>query len=152
MGQPLAIVTSQWPIVPTGIYGRMNIFAYFPLHFPTPMFQHGASLVSVMSKMNPLTLSLQGLSYPGLNWSRSWLLMPWLLVSPGHQQSWYWLCETGRTLFYMRKDLNYYVLSVWRKDMICRYIFMFPMNILACKGLRTNDINTSHGLDNMLMN
>ena len=23
MGQPLTIVTSQWPIVPTGIYGRM---------------------------------------------------------------------------------------------------------------------------------
>ena len=25
MGQPLAIVTSQWPIVPTGIYGRMML-------------------------------------------------------------------------------------------------------------------------------
>ena len=23
-----------------------------------------------------------------------WLLMPWLLVSPGHQPSWYWLCTT----------------------------------------------------------
>ena len=94
MGQPLAIVTSQWPIVPTGIYGRMmlrsarvkeiaitretlnclahcsggwkveimstnlyivigwpitacwfNILVYFPLHFRTPVFQHGASLV-----------------------------------------------------------------------------------------------------------
>ena len=25
MGQPLAIVTSQWPVVPTGIYGRMML-------------------------------------------------------------------------------------------------------------------------------
>ena len=25
IGQPLAIVTSQWPIVPTGIYGRMML-------------------------------------------------------------------------------------------------------------------------------
>ena len=25
MGQPLSIVTSQWPIVPTGIYGRMML-------------------------------------------------------------------------------------------------------------------------------
>ena len=23
-------------------------------------------------------------------WSISWLLMPWLLTSPGHQQPWYW--------------------------------------------------------------
>ena len=109
MGQTLAIVTSQWPIVPTGIYGRMmlrsarvkgiaitgeamncfardfiilhivvelfiahygtlrdqtiytrfglendksisylswlNIFVYFSLHFRTPVFQHGVSLV-----------------------------------------------------------------------------------------------------------
>ena len=22
-----------------------------------------------------------------------WLLMPWLLVSPGHQQSWHWICK-----------------------------------------------------------
>ena len=25
MGQMLAIVTSQWPIIPTGIYGRMML-------------------------------------------------------------------------------------------------------------------------------
>ena len=95
MGQPLpiAIVTSQWPIVPTGIYGRMILrsarvegiaitlsclvymtsslcvyivvewfitahwetkqfihvlFVYFTYHFRTPVFQHGASLVSMI--------------------------------------------------------------------------------------------------------
>ena len=80
MGHPLAIVTSQWSIVPTGIYGRMmsrstqvkgiaiilwhmtwsfciswytgrpnnlhtfwvNLFVYFTYHFRTPVFQHGA--------------------------------------------------------------------------------------------------------------
>ena len=49
MGQPLAIVTSQWPIVPTGIYGRMIV--HFPLHFRTPVFQHRASLVIVIIKL-----------------------------------------------------------------------------------------------------
>ena len=33
--------------------------------------------------------------------------MPWLLVSTGHQQPWYWLFEIGRSLSYMRKDFNY---------------------------------------------
>ena len=27
------------------------------------------------------------------NKSTPWLLMPWLLVSPGHQQPWCWLCS-----------------------------------------------------------
>ena len=35
-----------------------------------------------------LTLKVQGLSYLGLTKSISWLLMPWLLASPGHQQPW----------------------------------------------------------------
>ena len=30
-------------------------------------------------------------SYLGLTWSISWLLMSWLLTSPGNQQKWYWL-------------------------------------------------------------
>ena len=40
MGQPLAIVTSPWPIVPTGIYGCMML--------RTPVCQHGASLVYII--------------------------------------------------------------------------------------------------------
>ena len=52
------------------------------------------------------TLNIRGASY--LSWTRSasWLLMPWLLASPGHQQPWYWLCITGRSLPYLRKDFN----------------------------------------------
>ena len=53
------------------------------------------------------TLSMQGLSYTGLIRSLSWLLMPWLFASPGHQQPWYWLCKLGRSLFYMRNDFDY---------------------------------------------
>ena len=41
----------------------------------------------------------------GPDWS--WLLMPWLLVSPGHQQPWYWLCRIGRSLSYISKDFNH---------------------------------------------
>ena len=37
----------------------------------------------------------------------SWLLMPWLLVSPGHQYPWYWLCKICKFLSYMRKDFYY---------------------------------------------
>ena len=33
-----------------------------------------------------LALNVRGPSYPGLTRSISWLLMPWLLVSPGHHQ------------------------------------------------------------------
>ena len=40
-----------------------------------------------------LTLSMWRPSYLSLIRSISWLLMPWLLMSPGHRQQWYWLCE-----------------------------------------------------------
>ena len=39
--------------------------------------------------------------------SISWLLMPWLLASPGHQQPWYSLYKLGRSWSYTRKDFNY---------------------------------------------
>ena len=53
-----------------------------------------------------LTLYMQGPSYLGLTRSISWLLMPWLLTSPGHQPPWYWLCGIGRFLSYLRKNFN----------------------------------------------
>ena len=39
--------------------------------------------------------------------SISWLLMPWLLASPGHQQPRYWLCKIGKSLSYTRRDSKY---------------------------------------------
>ena len=54
-----------------------------------------------------LTLNVQGLSYLGLTRSISWLLMPWLLTSPGHQQPWYWQYSICRSFSYLRKDFKY---------------------------------------------
>ena len=54
-----------------------------------------------------ITLNVRGPSYLGLTRSISWLLMPWLLTSPWHQQPWYWLCRTCRSWSYMRKDFKY---------------------------------------------
>ena len=53
------------------------------------------------------TRNVRGPSYLGLTRSISWLPMPWLLMSSGHQQPWYWLCRIGRFLSYLRKDFNY---------------------------------------------
>ena len=40
-----------------------------------------------------LTLVVLRLEHSGRTGSIPWLLMAWLLVSPGHQQSWYWLID-----------------------------------------------------------
>ena len=42
-----------------------------------------------------------------LSRSMSWLLMPWLLTSPGHQQPWYWLYRICWSFSYLRKDFKY---------------------------------------------
>ena len=86
-----------------------------------------------------LTLNVRGPSYLGLTRSISWFLTPWLLASPGHQQPWYWLCKTGKSWSYMMKNFNYliYGISVWRNDMKCKYMFMFPLKNLARKELST---------------
>ena len=44
-----------------------------------------------------LTPNVQGLSYLSLTGSISWLLMAWLLVSPGRQQPWYWLYKISKS-------------------------------------------------------
>ena len=54
-----------------------------------------------------LTLNVRGRSYLGLTRSISWLLMHWLLTSPGHQQPRYWLYRLCRSLSYLRKDFKY---------------------------------------------
>ena len=54
------------------------------------------------AKWRPFCLGLNVLTR-----SISWLLMPWLLASPGHQQPWYWLCRIGRSFSYSRRNFNY---------------------------------------------
>ena len=81
-----------------------------------------------------LTLNLRGPSYRGFTRLISWLLMPWLLVSPGHQQPWYWLSKMGKSWYYTRTDFNYlWYISVeeWHKT----YMFMFPQQNSARKKL-----------------
>ena len=39
--------------------------------------------------------------------SISWLLMPWLLVSPGHQQPFYWWYRSNRSLSFMLRNANH---------------------------------------------
>ena len=54
-----------------------------------------------------LTPNVRGPSYLGLTRSISWLLMPWLLTSPGHQKPWYWLYRICMSFSYLRKDFKY---------------------------------------------
>ena len=81
------------------------------------------------------TLDVRGLSSLGVTRSISWLQMPWLLLSPGHQQPWYWLSRIGMSFSYLRKDFNYPChinVEEWHK----MYIYVFsPLKNLACKGL-----------------
>ena len=56
--------------------------------------------------------------------------MPWLLVSPGHQHPWFWLCRIGKFLgcffFTWGRISTTCVMSVWRNYINCSYIFMPP--------------------------
>ena len=88
-----------------------------------------------MPYIRDLTLNVRGLSYLGLTRSISWLLMPWLLASPGHQQPWYWLCGIDRSLSYSTRNFNYLChinVEEWHK---CKYMFMVSLKKLARKGL-----------------
>ena len=82
-----------------------------------------------------LTLNVRGLIYLGLTRSISWLLMPWLLTSPGHQQPWYWLWRICPG-FTWGMILSTCVIWRWSNDMKCKYMFMFPLQNVACKEFR----------------
>ena len=70
--------------------------------------KHNASGAGIKMQICILKLiNMRGPSYLDLTRSISWLLMPWLLTSPGHQQPWCWICRIGRFLSYLRKDFNY---------------------------------------------
>ena len=60
----------------------------------------------------------------------SWLLMPWLLASPGHQQSWYYLylCKIFRCLFSFRKVLATFAIS---RTKVIEKIYIF--SCFLCK-------------------
>ena len=57
--------------------------------------------------LNVLTLLVLKPEYSGITRSIPWLLMPGLIVSPGHQLPWHWLWWTNGSLSSMRKDWSY---------------------------------------------
>ena len=80
------------------LWRQGNIMKYF--YFVSHMFH-----LKWLHIINPLCAG--GPSYLGLTRSISWLLMPWLLTLPGHQQSWYWLYRICRSFSCLRKDFKY---------------------------------------------
>ena len=61
----------------------------------------------IRSAKAALTPNVRGPSFLGLTRTISWLLMPWLFMSPGHQQPWYWLYRMCRSFSYLREDFEY---------------------------------------------
>ena len=87
--------------------------------------QHVKLFSHMISMRSMLILNVRGPSYLGLTRSVSWLLMPWLLTSPGHQQPWYWLYKMCRSFSYLRKDFKYLChinVEEWHKIWI--YVFV----------------------------
>ena len=82
-----------------------------------------------------LIRQVRGLSYSRLTRKISWLLMLWPLTSPGHQHPWY--CNIGYVkmealVFHQGGIPATCVVSVWRKYVNFNYIFMIPLENLAC--------------------
>ena len=72
-------------------------------------------------------LNVRGPSKLGLTRSISWLLMPWLLTSPGHQQPWYWLYRICRSLSYLKKNFKYLChinVEKWHKMYTHVYVYV----------------------------
>ena len=84
-------------------------YAYILLkgHCHEPLLEEQLSHLQPSVKKHILTLNMRGQSNLCLTRSISWLMMPWLLTSPGHQQQWYWLWRICRSWSYLRKDYKY---------------------------------------------
>ena len=77
------------------------------------MLDHSLSLVMLKSKYSSSTRSML------------WLLMPWLLAYPGHQQPWYWLHRVNRLLSSTKRYFNYLQHLSVENCRKCRYVFFF---------------------------
>ena len=56
--------------------------------------------------MHLLTLLVLKWEYSEITRRISWLMMPWLLESSGHQQLWYWLGRISRSLSSTKNDFS----------------------------------------------
>ena len=82
------------------------------------LIMYTAEFIWYFPSISLFTLNVRGPSYLGLFRSISWLLMPWLLTSPGHQQPWYRLYKIWRFLSYLRKGfmcLCHIIVEEWHK-------------------------------------
>ena len=87
------------------------------------------------------------LEYHGITRSILWLLMPWLLVLPGHQQSQYWLCRIFRPMTSWRKDFNrLHDLSVKKWYQMQAYLYGFS-NKFSFKRVK----NSRHDIHPLIM-
>ena len=113
-------------------YGKLHIDPLManirnPDFFTSPVVNATWFVVVLTCYLNRdlLTLNVRGSSYLSLTRSISWLLMPWLLTLPGHQQPWYWLYRMCRSLSYLRKDFKYLCqinVEEWHKMQINVYV------------------------------
>ena len=86
-------------------------------------------IYGVMFCVSWFTLLVLKPEYSGITRSIPCLLMAWLLVSPGQQQSWFWWYRIKGPLSLMRKNFNYLChLSIekWKKIQI--YFLCFLKN------------------------
>ena len=91
---------------------------------------------------NTVALNVWGQSYLGLTRSIPWLLMPWLLTSPGNQQPWYWLYRICRFFSYLRRDFKYLCqinVEEWHKMQIHVYITSEKFSTWRINSLRPSD-------------
>ena len=101
-----------------------------PSHYPTSMLTEICSVWwyqkttrSQLQLVGPCTDETR--ISTGITKSIPWLLMPWLLASPGHLHPLYCQCKINRSLSFMGNDFNNLLhLSVekWRKIQINFYI------------------------------
>ena len=93
-----------------------------------------------------LILNVRGPSFLCLTRSISWLLMPWLLTSrdiSNHDIDYVEYVSLGLT---WGRILSTCAVSVWSYDIKCKYMFMFPLQNVACKGLTVKSLNIRHTL------
>ena len=81
-----------------------------------------------------LTLLVQKLEYSGITMSRAWLLIPGLLVSPGHHHPWYLLWEMNRSTASRRKDFKYlHLLNIEKWNVNVYFLFLNKFSLIRVK-------------------
>ena len=89
--------------------------------------------------INVLTHLVLTPEYSGRISSVSWLLMPWFLMSPGHQRPWYWLFKIGSPAFSRGRTSGTCAILVLRNGKKCNY-----HKISNIRRTKSQNLNVSH--------